>query len=127
MRQTGRSDLAPVILDQAQGEIPDEFLDASKASEQLGWLPSFSLADGSGPNPRLVPRAALRAKLQSPSSLGSLSWNRSRSATSVASLLGPGIGMNCLRGTCPETSFNAASHSTRSGGRCVAFTFRKPL
>ena len=64
MRQTGRTDLAPVILDQAKGEIPDQFLDASKASEQLGWRPSFSLADGSATNHRLVPRVANRVRLQ---------------------------------------------------------------
>lgn len=41
-----RKDLEPLILSGAAGEIPDQFLDASKAATQLGWHPRFGLRDG---------------------------------------------------------------------------------
>ncbi len=48
LRLTGRPDLAPVIEDWADNEIPDQWLDASKAREELDWLPKFALSEGLG-------------------------------------------------------------------------------
>lgn len=45
-RLLGRSDLEPVILNQAKDEIRDQYLDASKAQRVLGWSPRFSLDQG---------------------------------------------------------------------------------
>jgi CDP-glucose 4,6-dehydratase len=42
----GRPDLEPVILDNARGEIRDQYLDASKAGRVLGWRPAHSLERG---------------------------------------------------------------------------------
>ncbi len=42
----GRSDLEPIILGGAQSEIPDQYLDASKAAARLGWQPAHTLHDG---------------------------------------------------------------------------------
>lgn len=42
----GREDLEPVILSGAGGEIPDQYLDASKAAARLGWRPTMDLHDG---------------------------------------------------------------------------------
>lgn len=42
----GRLDLEPVILDTARAEIKDQYLDASKALEVLGWKPKWSLERG---------------------------------------------------------------------------------
>ena len=42
----GRQDLDPVILGTASGEIPDQYLDASKAAARLGWRPTFGLREG---------------------------------------------------------------------------------
>ena len=41
-----REDLAPVILDQAHGEIRDQYLDASKAKARLGWSARHRLDAG---------------------------------------------------------------------------------
>jgi CDP-glucose 4,6-dehydratase len=41
-----RQDLEPVILGTASGEIPDQYLDSSKAAARLGWRPEFPLRDG---------------------------------------------------------------------------------
>ena len=41
-----RMDLEPIILAGASQEIPDQYLDASKAMTQLGWKPEFSLREG---------------------------------------------------------------------------------
>jgi CDP-glucose 4,6-dehydratase len=41
-----RSDLQPVILGTAMGEIRDQALDAGKAARVLGWEPRFGLEDG---------------------------------------------------------------------------------
>src|SRR5262245_16132297 len=38
--------LAPVVLNQATGEIPQQYLDASKARGQLGWQAAFGLDEG---------------------------------------------------------------------------------
>lgn len=45
-RIVGREDLEPIILGGASGEIPDQYLDASKAATRLGWSPQFGLAEG---------------------------------------------------------------------------------
>lgn len=41
-----REDLEPVVLDNAPHEISDQYLDASKASDQLGWRPTYGLREG---------------------------------------------------------------------------------
>ena len=41
----GRTDLEPVILDQASNEIRAQYLDCTKASEVLGWKPLFSMEE----------------------------------------------------------------------------------
>jgi len=40
------SHLEPVILNQAQGEIREQYLDCSRARETLGWTPRFDLEQG---------------------------------------------------------------------------------
>jgi CDP-glucose 4,6-dehydratase len=45
-RIMGRGDLEPRILDQAALEIPDQYLDASKAERVLAWKPTFDLSTG---------------------------------------------------------------------------------
>ena len=42
----GCLDLQPVILNQAKGEIPKQYLSSKKAREMLGWKPLFSIRDG---------------------------------------------------------------------------------
>lgn len=42
----GRQDLEPVILGGASNEIPDQYLDATKAAARLDWRPTFALRDG---------------------------------------------------------------------------------
>ncbi len=42
----GRADLEPIILGTASHEIPNQYLDASKASTRLGWRPTYGLRDG---------------------------------------------------------------------------------
>ncbi len=42
----GRRDLPPVILDAARAEIPDQYLDATKAARVLGWQPRCGLDQG---------------------------------------------------------------------------------
>lgn len=42
----GRSDLAPEIRNEASNEIREQFLDAKKARDRLGWRVRFSLEDG---------------------------------------------------------------------------------
>jgi CDP-glucose 4,6-dehydratase len=39
-------DLEPIILDQAQNEIPDQFLASEKAHQLLGWYPQHTLRQG---------------------------------------------------------------------------------
>ena len=41
-----RDDLAPVILDQARGEIRDQYLDSTKAKTRLGWTARHALDAG---------------------------------------------------------------------------------
>lgn len=40
------SDLEPVVLNQANNEIPQQYLNASKARRELGWTPVFGLEEG---------------------------------------------------------------------------------
>lgn len=42
----GRSDLVPVILNQATHEIPRQYLDCAKATARLGWAPTHSFEEG---------------------------------------------------------------------------------
>lgn len=41
-----RLDLEPIILNQAKGEIPKQYLSSKKARKMLGWKPLFSLREG---------------------------------------------------------------------------------
>jgi len=41
-----KSDLEPLILNQAQNEIPNQYLSAARAREVLGWEPQYSLEEG---------------------------------------------------------------------------------
>lgn len=45
-RSVGRTDLPPVILNQATHEIPRQYLDCSKAREWLSWSPRWTLEQG---------------------------------------------------------------------------------
>lgn len=42
----GREDLEPDVRATAHNEIPDQYLDSSRAAEVLGWAPRVSLAEG---------------------------------------------------------------------------------
>jgi CDP-glucose 4,6-dehydratase len=42
----GKPDVKPVILNQAKGEIKDQYLDSTKAKTKLGWKPKFGLELG---------------------------------------------------------------------------------
>lgn len=42
----GKSHLAPVILNEASEEIPNQFLDCGKARRELGWAPAYSFEAG---------------------------------------------------------------------------------
>ncbi len=46
LRLMGRSDLQPIIRNDAKGEIKDQSLDSGKARKWLGWSPSYSLEQG---------------------------------------------------------------------------------
>ena len=43
---SGRTDLKPVVLDNAPNEIPAQYLDSRKAKRMLGWSPGYSLDEG---------------------------------------------------------------------------------
>lgn len=45
-RLMDRTDLEPVILDQARSEIRDQYLDSSKARQRLGWSARYTLDSG---------------------------------------------------------------------------------
>jgi CDP-glucose 4,6-dehydratase len=45
-KSLGRDDLEPEILGRNDGEIPAQYLDATKAREVLAWKPAFTLEDG---------------------------------------------------------------------------------
>lgn len=42
----GRGDIEPIILGEAQNEIPHQYLSAEKARNVLGWRSAFSIEDG---------------------------------------------------------------------------------
>jgi CDP-glucose 4,6-dehydratase len=42
---TGRQELAPRILNQAEHEIPEQYLDCTKARHRLGWVPRHTLEE----------------------------------------------------------------------------------
>jgi CDP-glucose 4,6-dehydratase len=42
----GRSDIEPIILNKAKGEISEQYLSSKKAREMLGWEPNYSLTEG---------------------------------------------------------------------------------
>ena len=42
----GKDDLQPQILNEANNEIPEQYLDSTRAHEELKWQPRFSLEDG---------------------------------------------------------------------------------
>jgi CDP-glucose 4,6-dehydratase len=42
----GRADLQPIILNEANAEIPVQYLSAARARRELGWTPRFSLLEG---------------------------------------------------------------------------------
>ena len=46
LRIMGRSDLEPVILNEASAEIPRQFLDCSKARQTLAWNPTYTFEEG---------------------------------------------------------------------------------
>ena len=43
---TGRSDLNPIVLNQASNEIPRQHLSSAKAHAKIGWRPHYTLEDG---------------------------------------------------------------------------------
>ena len=45
-RLMGREDIEPVIKNSAIAEIPEQYLDATKAKQLLGWIPRFGLEEG---------------------------------------------------------------------------------
>jgi CDP-glucose 4,6-dehydratase len=46
LRAMGRTDLRPTILNEAVGEIPDQYLDCEKARRLLGWAPTYTFQSG---------------------------------------------------------------------------------
>lgn len=46
LKVAGRTDLQPCILNEANNEIPAQYLDSSRAMKVLGWQPQFSLEEG---------------------------------------------------------------------------------
>ncbi len=46
LRLMGRDELQPIIESNAKAEIQDQYLDASKARERLGWSPFYALEAG---------------------------------------------------------------------------------
>lgn len=46
LRLMDRADLEPVILNEARGEIPHQYLSAAKARERLGWTTQYSIERG---------------------------------------------------------------------------------
>lgn len=46
LRVMQKPDLTPTILNEASDEIPDQYLDCSKARRILGWTPRFSFESG---------------------------------------------------------------------------------
>jgi CDP-glucose 4,6-dehydratase len=46
LQVAGRTDLEPEILNQANNEIPAQYLDSSRAMNVLGWQPRYTLEEG---------------------------------------------------------------------------------
>jgi CDP-glucose 4,6-dehydratase len=46
LQVANRTDLEPRILNEAQDEIPAQYLDSTRAHTELGWQPEYSLQDG---------------------------------------------------------------------------------
>jgi CDP-glucose 4,6-dehydratase len=46
LERMGRTELSPTILDEAQNEIVDQYLDAARARKLLGWTPRVGLDEG---------------------------------------------------------------------------------
>lgn len=46
LEYSDRSDLRPVVLDEATSEIREQYLDCTKATSVLGWAPIYTLEDG---------------------------------------------------------------------------------
>jgi len=46
LRLMDRLDLEPVIENRATAEIPEQYMDCSKATRVLGWKPTYDLAEG---------------------------------------------------------------------------------
>lgn len=46
LRTMGKSSLEPLILNEATGEIADQYLDCSKARRRLQWTPRYTFEDG---------------------------------------------------------------------------------
>jgi CDP-glucose 4,6-dehydratase len=46
LRVMGKAGLIPRVLNQASGEIPNQYLDCTKARQRLGWRPRFSFEEG---------------------------------------------------------------------------------
>jgi CDP-glucose 4,6-dehydratase len=42
----GQPQLEPIVLDQAQNEIPDQYLASDKAQQILGWKPKYNVEEG---------------------------------------------------------------------------------
>ena len=46
LQVSGKNELEPKILNEANNEIPEQYLDSTRAHEILGWQPQYSLEDG---------------------------------------------------------------------------------
>lgn len=46
LRISGRTDLTPDVRDEARNEIPNQYLDPTRAQTELGWQPRYSLQQG---------------------------------------------------------------------------------
>jgi len=46
LKVSGREDLEPKILDEAQHEIPEQWLDCTRAHDRLHWSPHYTLEQG---------------------------------------------------------------------------------
>ena len=46
LKAAGRTDLEPLVLNEAQHEIPEQWLDCTRAHERLSWSPHYTLEQG---------------------------------------------------------------------------------
>ena len=46
LRVMGKTGLEPMVLNEANHEIPEQYLACGKAKAMLGWEPGYTLADG---------------------------------------------------------------------------------